>query len=147
MRKTSWTILYRALCGAAVVGLMLWDSGATGAQEHHPPAAQELRGAQEHRKMLGAVGSGVIQGEYEGTLYCLRHDFSGSEADKAICQKEGHHEHALVMKQGYVHPLYGVNETVHTQIHSDALHGKQVKVKGKFYPVTNAILVNEVTPE
>ncbi len=150
MDTTRWTTFFRTLCGAAVMSLALWYSGATSAQDHHPPASQELRGRQEHREMLSASGffpAGVIQGEWVGTLYCLRHDFSGSEADKAICQQEGRHVHVLVMERGYIHPLYGVDDAVHAQIHGDELHGKTVKMQGKFYPVSNSILVSTVTPQ
>lgn len=145
MSMTQWTMRYCAVCSLAVVGLLLGASD-TGRAQDHPPEAQRLRRGKEHRRML-ADNSGVFLGKYEGTLYCLRHDFSGSEADKALCRKEGRHVHVLVMKRGYVHPLYGVNEQIHTQIHAEALHGKSVKIKGKFYPTSNAILVSKVTFE
>lgn len=97
--------------------------------------------------MLKAYGSAVSFGEYEGTLYCLRHDFSQDKKDQEICTKEGNHRHALMMADGHVHPLYGDTEALNKQLNAADMNGKKVKVRGKYYPVSNAILVTHITPE
>jgi hypothetical protein len=96
--------------------------------------------------MLKAYGSSVTQGEYEGTLYCLPHDFSQDKKDQDICTKEGRHHHALMMADGHVHPLYGDTEELNKQLNAADMNAKKVKIRGKYYPVSNAILVTAITP-
>lgn len=43
-----------------------------------------------------------------------------------------------------MHPLYGINKTIADKINSKELHEKKVKIRGVFYPVSNAILVGDV---
>ena len=94
--------------------------------------------------MLNNYGSAMVIGEYEGTLYCLRHDFSQDKKDQEICTKEGRHHHALLMADGHVHPLYGDMEELNKQINAADINGKKVRIRGKYYPVSNAILVSHI---
>ena len=94
--------------------------------------------------MLNNYGSAMVIGEYEGTLYCLRHDFSQDKKDQEICTKEGRHHHALLMADGHAHPLYGDTEELNKQINTADMNGKKVKIRGKYYPVSNAILVGSL---
>lgn len=96
--------------------------------------------------MLKAYGSAVTQGEYEGTLFCLRHDLSQNPDDKLICQKEGHHEHVLMMDDGHMHPLYGQTDEINKRINALEANSTRVKVTGKYYPVSNAIMVTAIAP-
>lgn len=96
--------------------------------------------------MLKLYGSAFNQGEYEGTLYCLRHDFSQDKKDQEICTKEGHHHHVLMMADGHVHPLYGDTEELNKQLNAADMNAQKVKIRGKYYPVSNAIMVTTVTP-
>lgn len=95
--------------------------------------------------MLQRYGSSSATGEYEGTLYCIRCNFSPTPENLATCNKEGH-EHFLLMKDGHVHPLYGINKGIADKINAQELHEKQVKIRGRYYPVANAILVSQVEP-
>ena len=54
--------------------------------------------------MLQRYGSSSATGEYEGTLYCIRCNFSPTRENLATCDKEGY-EHFLLMKDGHVHPF------------------------------------------
>lgn len=96
--------------------------------------------------MLNAYGSAVSQGEYEGTLFCLRHDISQNQDDKLICQKEGRHHHVLVMDDGHMHPLYGQTEDINKRINAPEANSTRVRITGKYYPVSNAILVTAIAP-
>jgi len=115
------------VCGALL--LIVWLNSALWAQ----PA-----------QMLREYGTARYQGEYEGTLYCLRHDFSQDKKDHEICQKEGRHRHALLMANGHVHPLYGENEELNNLINSSEMNAKKVRLTGKYYVTTNAILVGSI---
>jgi hypothetical protein len=95
-------------------------------------------------QMLREYGTARQQGEYEGTLYCLRHDFSQDKKDHEICQKEGWHRHVLLMANGHVHPLYGDNEELNNLINSSDMNAKKVHLTGKYYVTTNAILVGSI---
>jgi len=95
-------------------------------------------------QMLREYGTARNQGEYEGTLYCLRHDFSQDKKDHELCTKEGRHRHVLVMTDGHVHPLYGDNEELNTLINSSDMNAKKVHLTGKYYVTTNAILVSSI---
>lgn len=95
-------------------------------------------------QMLREYGTARFQGEYEGTLYCLRHDFSQDKKDHEICQKEGRHRHVLLMANGHVHPLYGDNEELNNLINSSDMNAKKVHLTGKYYVTTNAILVSSI---
>lgn len=130
MGTSRWTAIRRAVFRMVVLSLLLLLHGIVAAQSHH--------------KLSEPPGSG--DRAYEGTLSCLRPDRSGPEADKANCRKEGQHERVLIMKQGYIHLLYGASDDLQATIHTDAMLGKTVKVKGKIDPITGAILVNEIVP-
>jgi hypothetical protein len=90
-------------------------------------------------------GSSSAVGAYEGALYCIRCNFSSTPENLATCNKEGQ-EHCLLMKDGHVPPLYGITKDIADKINAQALHEKQVKIRGRYYPVTNAILVSQVEP-
>ena len=96
--------------------------------------------------MLKAYGSAFNQGEYEGTLVCLRHDLSQNPDDKLICQKEGHHEHVLMMDDGHMHPLYGQTEEINKRMNALEANSTRVRITGKYYPVSNAIMVTAIAP-
>lgn len=131
MGTTRWPVMCRAVFTIAVFSLLLLQHGVVAAQNRHQTS--------------GPTSSG--DRAYAGTLSCFRPDRSGPEADEKNCRKTGQHERILVMKQGYVHLLYGVNDELQTTIHADDLLGKRVKVKGKVDPITRAILVREIVPE
>ena len=46
-----------------------------------------------------------------------------------------------------IHPLLPGTAEVAAKINSRALHGKKVKVAGKYYPSTGAILVSRIVAE
>ena len=85
-------------------------------------------------------GSAITFGEYEGTLRCLPQDFSQEKEEQAVCH------HILVMADGHVHPLYGMTAELHKQLNTTDMNGKKVRIRGKYYAVSNAILVTQVTP-
>jgi hypothetical protein len=95
--------------------------------------------------MLQKYGQTSAPRDFEGTLYCLRCNFSPTPENLATCDKEGH-AHFLLMEDGHMHPLYGINKAIADKINSKELHEKQVKIRGTFYPVANAILVGDVQP-
>ncbi len=134
IRWQEMVLVYGTLLLAVLVGSVLWAQ-----VPKKTPAGIVPPG------MLKAYGSAVNWGEYEGTLYCLRHDFSLEKKDQEICQREGRHRHALVMADGHVHPLYGQTEELDGLINAADINAKRVKVRGKYYPVTNAILVGSIT--
>ncbi|MGE0823500.1 MAG: hypothetical protein AB7G75_30630 [Candidatus Binatia bacterium] len=90
--------------------------------------------------MLKAYGAAAALGEYEGILRCLPKDFSTDKEDQRVCH------HVLVMADGHVHPLYGMTAELHEQLNATGMNGKRVKLRGKYYPVSNAILVTHVSP-
>lgn len=95
--------------------------------------------------MLQKYGQTSAPRDFEGTLYCIRCNLSPTPENLATCDKEGH-EHFLLMKDGHMHHLYGINNEIATKINSQELHEKKVKIRGVFYPVSNAILVGNVQP-
>ncbi len=50
------------------------------------------------------------------------------------------------MTDGHVHPLYGITKDIADKINSQELHEKKVKIRRRYYPVANAILVSQVEP-
>jgi hypothetical protein len=131
-RKAYWLGIVFA-CGVFL--LAVWLGAAVWAQP----------GARPPGMILGEYGSAANLSEWEGTLYCLRHDFSQDAKDKELCTKEGRHRHVLVMADGHVHPLYGDNDQLNNLINSSEMNGKKVRVAGKYYATTNAILVSNIT--
>lgn len=95
--------------------------------------------------MLQKYGQTSAPRDFEGTLYCIRCSLSPTPENLATCDKEGH-EHFLLMKDGHMHHLYGINKAIADKINSKELHEKQVKIRGVFYPASNAILVGDVRP-
>lgn len=114
--------------------LAVWLSSPLWAQPSNRPSGM----------ILGEYGSATNLSEWEGTLYCLRHDFSQDKKDHEICQKEGRHRHVLLMKDGHVHPLYGNNDELNNLINSSEMNAKKVRIAGKYYVTTNAILVSNL---
>lgn len=121
--------------GSGALMLAVWLGSAVWAQPNRPPSSSML---------LGEYGSAMNWGDYEGVLYCLRHDFSQDKKDKEICQKEGRHRHVLMMGSGHVHPLYGKTEELNNLINSSDVNAKKVKIRGKYYVTTNAILAESL---
>ena len=105
--------------------------------------AQASPAAASDEMLLKSYGT-VRSGTYEGVLYCLRHDFSQEKEDQEICSREGAHLHVLLMDDGHVHPLYGRTEGLNKLINSAEMNAKRVKVQGRYYPISNAILVGTV---
>jgi len=95
--------------------------------------------------MLQKYGQTSAPRDFEGTLYCIRCNLSPTPENLATCDKEGH-AHFLLMEDGHMHPLYGINKAIADKINSKELHEKRVKLRGVFYPVANAILVGDVQP-
>jgi hypothetical protein len=83
--------------------------------------------------------------EYEGTLICFRCDITPSRENRARCEQEGHLP-LLRRAEGYSHTLMGSTNSLSAQLASEALHGKKIKITGIYYPKTNQILVEKVTP-
>lgn len=128
--KTTRSSISRAAMLAIVGGLLLWL----------PPVFAQQPMVSD---MLQRYGSSSAVGEYEGALYCIRCNFSPTPENLATCNKDGH-EHFLLMKDGHAHPLYGINKGIADKINAQELHEKQVKIRGRYYPVANAILVSQV---
>lgn len=95
--------------------------------------------------MLQKYGQTSAPRDFEGTLYCMRCNLSPTPENLATCDKEGH-AHFLLMEDGHMHPLYGINKAIADKINSKELHEKRVKIRGVFYPASNAILVGDVRP-
>lgn len=128
--KTSGSFVSKAILMAILGGTLLWM----------PPVFAQQPVVSD---MLQKYGSSSSIGVYEGTLYCIRCNLSSTPENLATCDKEGH-EHFLLMKDGHAHPLYGISQEVAAKINSQALHEKAVKIRGRFFPVANAILVGDV---
>jgi hypothetical protein len=89
--------------------------------------------------------SDIQVGTFPGKLVCLSCDLGGP-GGKEQCGKVGH-RHALLAADGsMVHPLIPGTEEVLARINSNELHGKKVKVHGKYYPALGSILVDRVEP-
>ena len=71
--------------------------------------------------MLQKYGQTSAPRDFEGTLYCIRCNFSPTPENLATCDKEGH-AHFLLMEDGHVHPLYGINKAIADKINSKDLH-------------------------
>lgn len=105
-----------------------------------PPGGQSLAMAKFYAGPLETIGT------FPGKLVCLRCDLAPSPGSAEQCKKEGH-KHALSMEDGsMIHPLLASDEKVLEQINSAELHHKQVRVEGKYYVSTGAILVGRITP-
>lgn len=130
--KTSSKFLSRVTLVAVFGGACLWLS---------PSFAQQPQVSD----MLQKYGQTSAPRDFEGTLYCIRCNFSPTPDNLATCDKEGH-AHFLLMEDGHMHPLYGINKAIADKINSKELHEKRVKIHGVFYPVANAILVGDVKP-
>ncbi|NOT55450.1 MAG: hypothetical protein HOP18_12665 [Deltaproteobacteria bacterium] len=130
--KTATSSVRRPAVLTIVGGLLLWLS---------PVVAQQPMVSD----MLQRYGSSSAVGEYQGALYCLRCNFSPTPENLATCDTDGH-EHFLLMKDGHVHPLYGITKDIGDKINARELHEKQVKIRGRYYPVANAILVSQIEP-
>ncbi len=115
-------LAYGVLLLAIVLGATLWAQ----TPQKTPPGTIPPG-------MLRSYGAVMTLGEYEGTLYCLRHDFSQDKKDQEICEREGHHEHALVMADGHIHPLYGLTEELDKQLNAADMNAKKVKIQGRYY--------------
>jgi hypothetical protein len=95
--------------------------------------------------MLQKYGQTSAPRDFADTLYCIRCNFSPTLENLATCDKEGH-AHFLLMEDGHMHPLYGINKAIADKINSKELHEKRVTIRRVFYPISNAILVADVKP-
>ena len=137
-KRVSWQGVVLA-CGVSLLVVSL--SPFLWAQA---PKATPL-GWQPPGMLSSYFSSGAISlGTYEGTLYCLRCQFSSDPKEQEICKIAGRHAHVLMMADGHVHPLYGVTEELDKQIHSEDRHEKKVRLSGKYYPISNAIMVSSI---
>lgn len=131
MNTKHW-ILAQAAVLVMRISLLLGESAARAQQPHISDMMQKY-----------GQTSGLR--DFVGTLYCIRCNFSPTPENLASCDKDGH-AHFLLMDDGHVHPLYGVNKVIADKINSKELHEKRVTIRGAFYPVSNAILVGDVKP-
>jgi len=85
-------------------------------------------------------------GDFPGRLVCLRCDLAPrKEGAMKQCAETGH-RHALSMDEGaMIHPLLAGTEEALKQINSDQLHNQHVRVHGRYYQSTGAILVDRIT--
>jgi hypothetical protein len=89
--------------------------------------------------------SDIEVGTFPGKLVCLSCDLGGP-GGKEQCGKVGH-RHALMSENGsMLHPLIPGTEEILARINSNDLHGKNVKVHGKYYPALGSILVDKIEP-
>lgn len=130
---------------AVVLGSSLLLSGLPVARAQHPPQEPDPPGGQTLSMAKFYAGPLERMGTFPGKLVCLRCDLAHSTQRAEQCQKEGH-VHALSMDDGsMIHPLLAGTEEALKQINSPQLHGKKVKVDGKHYVMTGAILVSRIT--
>lgn len=80
----------------------------------------------------------------EGTLICYRCDLASSSESSTRCQQEGH-QPLLRRPEGNSYLLIESTNSITTKLNSDELHGKQVRIKGIYYPKTNQMLVEEAS--
>lgn len=84
-------------------------------------------------------------GDFPGRLVCLRCDLAAKPGAMKQCAEAGH-RHALSMDEGaMIHPLLAGTGEALKQINSEELHNKNVKVHGRYYQSTGAILVDRVS--
>lgn len=89
----------------------------------------------------GPVGN---VGTFRGKLLCLCCDL-GQDAEAAKkCDAHGHHSAISLDGDALIHPLLPGTEEVSEQLNSNALHGKEVMITGKFYPNTGLVFVQSV---
>jgi hypothetical protein len=91
------------------------------------------------------VGSLSTVGDFPGTLVRVS---CRSDAIDASAQPCGQNEHALVIEgdEG-VHVLLPGTDEVRSELESPVLQQTDVRVHGKYYPSTGAILVNRIGPK
>lgn len=137
MRPMNW-----AATAAVIAAMLLTAIGhATGGEAHTVPERQE--GSLPSMSKFYTGGLEQI-GTFPGTLVCLRCDLGIDQHDSRVCEKRGH-RHALSMDGGtMVHPLVAGTEDVLSRINSTELHGKKVRVTGKYYPSTGIIFVGSI---
>ena len=80
----------------------------------------------------------------QGTLICFRCDITPNPHSRARCQQEGH-QPLLSRVGGHPYKLIGSTNSITAKLSADELHGKQVRIKGIYYPKTNQVLVEEVS--
>jgi hypothetical protein len=116
----------------------------TCAQQPHSGTAPNISGGQILPMAKFYTGPLERIGTFPGKLVCLRCDLAPSKASAAQCKKEGH-VHALSMDDGsMIHPLLATSSEVLARINSPELHHQEVKVHGKYYVSTGAILVSSI---
>lgn len=83
-------------------------------------------------------------GTFRGKLLCLCCDLGQEPEAAKKCDASGHHSALSLDGDAMVHPLLPGTEEVAKQLNSDALHGKEVQVTGKYYPSTGLVYVQSV---
>ncbi len=83
-------------------------------------------------------------GRFRGKLLCLCCDLMPDKEKAKSCDRNNHQAVLSVAEDGSLHPLIAGTAEVTKQINSDALHGKQVVVSGKYYPSTGLIFVGSI---
>lgn len=132
----------------ATVSLLVFAfSGSALAEEEHSVSQVPLAGGADlsmAKFYAGSLDASKV-GTFLGKFVCLRCDLPPTPGMMKQCAAAGH-RHALSMDDGsMVHPLLPGTQEVLAQINSADLHGKNVKVHGRHYPSTGAILVDQIS--
>lgn len=127
---------------AGAVALLAARSLSWGDDKHSATDAPPREGYSSMARFYS--GPEMRLGEFSGKLVCLRCDLAPGSGHTEQCAKEGH-RHALSMDDGsMIHPLLAGSKEALAAINSPALHGKAVKVHGKYYPSTGVIVADRV---
>ena len=130
----------------ALAGVLLCAAASLAAEGEQARARAPVPGLEASSMAAFYTGDGQL-GVFRGRLVCLRCDLSHAPGAPAQCRKDGH-RHVLSMDDGsMMHPLFAGSQEIQAQINSRDLHGKHVRVSGKYYPATGAILVGSITAD
>lgn len=142
MKRKDTVVTVMSLVAATWLGsaaVRAADQGSLGSASHPGSEAEMARfftGSEPYRVDV-----------FSGKLVCMRCDLSHAPDSVAQCRKNGH-QHVLSMKDGsMIHPLLATSPEMLERMNSAELHGKNVKVQGRYYPSTGWILVNAITPD
>jgi len=129
---------------AAVAAWVVLAAAGSLVAEEKQHSVSEVSRAGGRSLAMAKFYTGPLEtvGTFPGKLLCLRCNLAHGSA--AECAKEGH-RHVLSMEDGsMIHPLLAGTEEIFKQLNSNELHNKKVKVDGKYYSSTGAILVNRI---
>lgn len=132
---------------AACAAIVVLCSGPGEARGQGTPISEASHPGSESEMARFFTGSEPYRVDiFPGKLVCLRCNLAHTPGAAAQCAKEGH-RHALMLDGGsMVHPLLVTDEQTLERINSAELHGKNVKVQGRYYPSIGSILVIGITP-